>query len=261
MKERFEDYIKVTLKSIGEGERQEKYRQKMLDTLVDYAQECKIKGMDNSELIYTTSIEKLGDILEKYTEMEERKEENIKKIKKIGISFIIGLVVILSTILAYIIVSAVTKSWDKTWLILVGGVFATIITATIFISISFVKKQQWIPIRIFAAVDIALIFTLVFLCFIMLTDTPKSFVLFIIMTIMISGVDTAIAYGINSKTRLIDLIVFIQTATALEYVMLGILKMVSWHPYWIIPVVGAFINMVIVSIVLYMKYKNKKEKQ
>lgn len=259
MKERFENYIDEQLKEI-KGENKQAFKAKMIEKMTDYAQECKIKGMTDEELIFTYCIENVGDLQEKYLKTMEIKEQKAMAGRKTGIGIITFLSIIFAAVVAYLSVSFATKEWGITWLIIVGGVVAAVIASTIITVIGLAKKQQWIPIRIFIAIDVILVFVLVYLCLLMLTTIPKTYVLFLIMTVMVSGIDTAIAVGVNSKTRLISLLAFIQLATALEYVMLGILKMAPWHPYWLIPVGGLFINLIIIAVAIYFHFKNKKDK-
>lgn len=190
------------------------------------------------------------------------KEKLKAVIKKITIPAITSLAILLVTVICYLAVSFITSKWDISWLIIVGGVFLSVIVSICFLITSLAKKGKYIIPRIGIAIMIVLVFTFVFLAVLMLTEITKVWILFLIMAIAIVGADTVFAYWTDAKTRVLSLIIFIQVSTALEYVILALVGILSWHPYWFIPVIGAVINMVIIGFKLkFIFIKPKKTEQ
>ena len=125
MKERFKRYLEQQFRAIRPTMAAMEYREKMLRKLMDRAQELRIKGMDDEDLIYDMCIDELGDFgatLAAFDE-EEHKVANAKRNAVLGA--VCGVGAALALVVVYLIVSfLVPGSWGLTWLILVGGAFA-----------------------------------------------------------------------------------------------------------------------------------------
>lgn len=187
-------------------------------------------------------------------------QENTKSaIKKFSLYTIITFAVVLAITIVYLAVSFATKEWGSTWLIMVGGIMIAIITLSIFIITKFMKKKMYIIPRICIAISIALSFTIVFLCITKLTDVSNAWILYLIMVIALVGADTVLAYWTNSKTRIVNLLLFILVAASLEYVIFSLVGLLTWHPYWVIPVAGLLIDIAIIVVKLREKPKNDNE--
>ena len=61
MKERFKTYLEEQFRQIAPTKAAMEYRISMLTKMTDRAQELKIKGMTDDELIYNTVVGELGD--------------------------------------------------------------------------------------------------------------------------------------------------------------------------------------------------------
>jgi magnesium-transporting ATPase (P-type) len=177
------------------------------------------------------------------------KSENPQK--KLSLPIIISLAIILASLIAYLAVSFASGRWDASWLIILGGVVVSVIVYGGFLIAKFSKQGKHLVPRLSLAISIILAFVLIFLCLITLIEVQKVWILFLIMAIAITGADTVYSYWVNAKDRLVSLVIFILIAFCLEYVVLALVELLSWHPYWIIPVVGVIIAIVIVAL----KYK------
>ena len=125
MKERFKRYLEQQFRAIRPTLAAAEYREKMLKQLMDRAQELRIKGMDDEDLIYDMCIDELGDFgatLAAFDE-QEHKVANAKRNALLGA--VCGVGAVLALVVIYLIVSfLVPNSWGLTWLILEGGAFA-----------------------------------------------------------------------------------------------------------------------------------------
>lgn len=183
-------------------------------------------------------------------------------IKKYRLPIIIASAIFLAAIISYLAVSLALKNWDKSYLILIGGATLAVIVFGGFLISDYTKQGKFLIPRISIAVSITLVFVLIYLCITILVDVNKAWIMFLIMVIALVGADTVYAYWVSSKTRLVNLLIFILVASALEYTVLVLVELLKWRPYWIIPLVGLLIDVAIVAL----KYKdifmkpNKEEK-
>lgn len=178
--------------------------------------------------------------------------------KKYLLPTVIASAIILLAAIAYLIVSLITKKWDTSYLILVGGIFAAIILFGGFLIAAYLKKGKEVIPRLSIAGSLILIFVFIYLCITVLTKVNMAWIMFLIMIIALIGADTVFAYWVNSKTRLINLIVFIFVASVLEYVVLSLVELLTWHPYWVIPLVGVLIDTAIIVISIIKRQAKTK---
>lgn len=142
MKERFKRYLEREFRAIRPTLAAAEYREKVLKQLMDRAQELRIKGIDDEDLIYDMCIDELGDFratLEQFDE-QEHKVANAKRNAVLGAVCAVGAV--LAFVIVYLVVSFVTSAWALTWLILVGGAFIGVIAAAIIMLVKFGKAKN-----------------------------------------------------------------------------------------------------------------------
>ncbi|MBR2486056.1 MAG: hypothetical protein IKB54_06950, partial [Clostridia bacterium] len=124
MKERFKAYLEEQFRTIRPTAAAMKYREQTLVELLERAQELKIKGIDDEELVYLTCIDELGDFKATLKEFDEKEVEVKATKRKIGVGAVLSLALILILTVTYLVVGFVTHLWHPTWLIMVGGLFA-----------------------------------------------------------------------------------------------------------------------------------------
>ena len=258
MIDRFKRYLEREFKAIKPTQAAMEYREEMLTDLLEKEQDLRIKGMTDDELIYDMCIDSLGDVRQKLIDFENRnvKVKNTKRKVLIGIAIAIFSVLVLVS--AYLVVSfAVPNAWAKSWLILVGGIFAGIGGIAIYLSVLFAKKKKYLPIRALVAVCIVLLSVFVFLVLQILFGFNKSWLTFLVMVVFILGVDAVISDITGSKLRYVSYMIFIEVFAIMLYLILG-LTMGLWHPEWIIIIAGLVADALFITIVAVVKNKKKK---
>ena len=258
MIDRFKRYLEREFKAIKPTQAAMEYREEMLTDLLEKEQDLRIKGMTDDELIYDMCIDSLGDVRQKLIDFENRnvKVKNTKRKVLIGIAIAIFSVLVLVS--AYLVVSfAVPNAWAKSWLILVGGIFAGIGGIAIYLSVLFAKKKKYVPIRALVAVCIVLLSVFVFLVLQILFGFNKSWLTFLVMVVFILGVDAVISDITGSKLRYVSYMIFIEVFAIMLYLILG-LTMGLWHPEWIIIIAGLVADALFITIVAVVKNKKKK---
>ena len=264
MKERFKRYLEQQFRAIRPTMAAMEYREKMLRKLMDRAQELRIKGMDDEDLIYDMCIDELGDFgatLAAFDE-EEHKVANAKRNAVLGA--VCGVGAALALVVVYLIVSfLVPGSWGLTWLILVGGAFAAVIAVAVVLLVKFGKNKKYIPMRLMPVVVIVLLCVYLFLLLQLVAKVDMAWLVFLAMVIMIAAFDAVLAFITEFKFRWVELPVAIEIVCVMLYVILGIvLGSVFWHPGWLLCLGGvvAAIAETIAIIATRNSKKDKKEK-
>lgn len=264
MKERFKRYLEQQFRAIRPTLAAAEYREKMLKQLMDRAQELRIKGMDDEDLIYDICIEELGDFgatLAAFDE-QEHKVANTKRNAVLGA--VCGVGAALALVIVYLIVSLlVPNSWGLTWLILVGGAFAAVIAVAVVLLVKFGKAKKYIAMRLMPPVVIVLLCVYLFLLLQLVGAVPMAWLVFLAMVIMIAAFDGVLAFITEFKFRWIELPIVIEIVCVMVYVIVGIVVPSGfWHPGWLLCLGGvvAAIAEAIVLIATRNVKKDKKEK-
>ncbi len=257
---KFKRYLEKEFRAIAPTQEAMDYREEILGTLLDKANELRVKGMTDEDLIFEVCIESLGDFSATLVEFESRREQLKKKAMGVGAVILSVLGAVLLLTIGYLAVSFVTKAWDKTWVIEVSGVLLGVIGGSILLMAKLGKAKKYLPLRLVAMVAETLIVVIAYLNVIVWTNINYSYFAFVALPIVLALVDMIISYLSGSKLTILSAIVFIQLALTLSYVMLGVAGVVAWGTFWLMPVFGAFVNIcIVVTYFMINKKKNKTE--
>lgn len=258
MKEKFKKYLEEQFRSIRPTYAAMQFREETLQNLLDRAQELKIKGIDDEELVYLTCIDELGDFQATLKEFDEREVKTDSVKRKVSLGAVIAVAVAAVLTLTYLIVGFAANVWHPTWLIMVGGVFAGIITAMGFVVPKLVKNKKYIILRAMVAVTEILVSVFVYLVLQLVVGLADSWMTFLAMVALIFGVDTAIAFVTANKFKFIELPIFVEIFFVMLYVILGIVG-VAWHPTWLLCLVGVLFA--IGELIAFVAIRNKKNEE
>ena len=244
MKERFKKYLEEHFRKIAPTQAAMEYRKALLRQLLDREQELRIKGVSDDNLIYDMAISELGDIDQTLEQFEKRQIKSGEVKRKISAA----------SICAAAIVALLT--------IVVGGVFAGVSVLLSYGAVKFAKKKKYVPVRIFVAICEVLLTVFVFLLLRLVFKIEGAWMSFLAMPVVLLGVDTAIAFGTNSKIKWFELPVFVEIFGVMLYVILGLTVNGVWHPGWLLCLLGVVCALVelIVFVIKKAKAKNKKER-
>lgn len=258
LNERFKRYLEKEFRYIAPSKEAMDYRLEVFANLTDRAHELKIKGMTDENAIYNICIECLGDFKSTLKDFESRISSLKKAAPKIGATMSLTICFLLFMTILYLVVSFATRSWNKTWLIFVGGVFiglSTILAAQI---IKGVKNRKAYKIRLSSVAIIIMMFVFTYLFALVFFDIKYDWMLFLLMVIAALIVDTGIAFLFNCKGRVVMLMLTIIVSASLIYVMLGIYGAIEWNPNWLIPVTAALVDAGILTFTLN-RYAKKNQ--
>lgn len=264
MKERFKTYLEEQFRQIAPTKAAMEYRISMLTKMMDRAQELKIKGMTDDELIYNTVVGELGDFASTLRGYENQavKKELSRRVATLGA--LLAAAFIAALVLCYLIVGFVTKLWHPAWLIIVGGALIGIDGIMIMFAVRFAKKKSYLPLRAMVAGAISVTSVVLYLFLQLVGNISGSYLVFLAMVAVILGADTLLAFISGSKLKWIELPVFIEIFCVMLYVILGISLMWSgkniWHPTWIICLGGVVVALT-EGIVILAERANEKKKE
>lgn len=256
---RFKHYLEREFRYVEDCQESRDYREEVLGTLLDRAEECKSRGMTDEEEIFCYCIDSLGDFRSTLTAFQSKIAKAKKFALKASSRLLIGACILFGFVIGYLIISFATEAWDKTWLVLLGGIFAFVIVMLTTHAIRDLSRRSWILIRIASQVIIVLGCVFTFLCMLLIRPEGQNIVweIFLIMVILMSGAETLISFIARRKIAFFEVQVFILLLTSLVYVIIGV-NLGLWHPYWLIIVLGAGIDMFITTIYLYFIVKRNE---
>ena len=260
MKERFKRYLEQQFRAIRPTLAAAEYREKMLKQLMDRAQELRIKGMDDEDLIYDMCIDELGDFgatLAAFDE-QEHKVANAKRNALLGA--VCGVGAVLALVVIYLIVSfLVPNSWGLTWLILVGGAFAGVIAFSVVLLVKFGKAKKYIAMRLMPPVIIVLLCVYLFLLLQLVAGVERAWLTFLVMVMMIAVFDGVMAFITDFKFRWIELPIVIEVFCVMLYVIIGIAAgSAFWHPGWLL-CLGGVVAAIAEAIAIIANRNSKKD--
>ena len=260
MKERFKRYLEQQFRAIRPTLAAAEYREKMLKQLMDRAQELRIKGMDDEDLIYDMCIDELGDFgatLAAFDE-QEHKVANAKRNALLGA--VCGVGAVLALVVIYLIVSfLVPNSWGLTWLILVGGAFAGVIAFSVVLLVKFGKAKKYIAMRLMPPVIIVLLCVYLFLLLQLVAGVEMAWLTFLVMVMMIAVFDGVMAFVTDFKFRWIELPIVIEVFCVMLYVIIGIAAGAAfWHPGWLL-CLGGVVAAIAEAIAIIANRNSKKD--
>ena len=260
MKDRFKRYLEQQFRAIRPTLAAAEYREKMLKQLMDRAQELRIKGMDDDDLIYDMCIDELGDFgatLAAFDE-QEHKVANAKRNALLGA--VCGVGAVLALVVIYLIVSfLVPNSWGLTWLILVGGAFAGVIAFSVVLLVKFGKAKKYIAMRLMPPVIIVLLCVYLFLLLQLVAEVEMAWLTFLVMVMMIAVFDGVMAFITDFKFRWIELPIVIEVFCVMLYVIIGIAAGAAfWHPGWLL-CLGGVVAAIAEAIAIIANRNSKKD--
>lgn len=254
----FIDYIEKSCKSLADNRMTFLYKRSTLDRMNERADEVSRSGLKDEAVIRDLIIDEFGDLVEAYPLfVKEQKRKNRAHFMKYA--FPIGGLIFLVLIFAcYFTVSDLTGAWDKSWLIIVGGIFLMII-----FYLSFAIKKLCTMRRVFHPVARVIIAgcVMLFTVFVFLFSLMMSEDRIITWPILPSGValallcDLIFAYVTGQKFRTISFFVYMPAVAAMLYIVLAAYGVVTWAGGW--PVVFAGLAADLIYIVAVLAYNMK----
>ncbi|MCM1365293.1 MAG: hypothetical protein NC122_00830 [Faecalibacterium sp.] len=207
-------------------------------------------GLTDMKAVEAIVIGEHPDIKQEFINYKSKIDSKEKAVQKGKLGSSLAVMGILLLVVVYIAVSFFTKSWGKTWLILVGGILIAVccgLVAGIKKSVS--KEKPNIPaarLMSFAAIMIFCVFA--FLVGLILFSAVKSYIIFILGVAVALSADAAIASVAKSKIAFASLLVEIPAICALVYVAIGLFVPSVWATGWLIILLGLVVDIALLAV-------------
>lgn len=268
MKEKFKQYLEEQFRHIAPTKAAMEFRKQLLVEMLDREQELRIKGISDETLLLKLVIEDLGDMPKRLEDFETGKEREANAKRKAAVISGVSAGAAAIVALIYVIIGVTTSVWHPTWLIILGSAFLGLTVLFGIISAKSIKAKKYWVFRSLVAAAIVMFVVFLFLILQLVLKIDKgSFLIFLAMVPVIVGVDTVIAFIVDSKVRWIELPIFIEALGVMLYIILGISLGYSginiWHPGWLMCLMGVVVAIVeaIIFLIMYSKKREKVEKE
>lgn len=148
---------------------------------------------------------------------------------------------------AYLGVSFLTHAWRESWLIIIGFVTVWVDTVGVLLAVEIAAKRRLFhPIaRVLLGLSVMMTTTLVYLVGLMLFAIPRFWVVFPAGVFVMYCVDALFARLTGQKLRIINYLIYIPAAAPMVYVVLAGLRLIPWHPGWLIVPLAAALDVVL----------------
>ena len=257
------DYIETSCSDLKDNNTTYRYKKKVLDQMLTRADEVIHSGLKDEKVMLDLLADEVGDLKDGYkTFLDEEKKNRRKKLMKIGFP-VGGLVTLLAILAAFFIVSDITGAWNKTWLIIVGGIFSMII---FFLSFAIRKlcsmRRIFQPFaRVLLAMCVMLVTVFAFLFCLMMFPSLTVWPILPAGVSLMFIADLILAFATKQKFRTISLLVYLPAIAAMFYIVFAGYSIVTWSAGWIIILLGLVADIIYIFSVLMsnMKYFTYKQ--
>ncbi len=259
MTERFKQYLEQEFRAIPPTKAAMDFRKATLIRLEECVQDARIKGMTDEDALYQHAIDSLGDfqatLIQFDKELNERPKRNLRRLAVTGVSIF----TVLAIVALYLVTSLLHLiPWRTSWLILVGPIFTAIIGVLAINGLNIASRKSYVVPRVFLAISTVLASTFIFLVLLMITELPYVWFTFLVMAILLFLFDNVVAFVTKSKLAIVESQATLVITASLLYVMLGVAKVMPWHPGWLLPALSAIVALGSL-VTLAVHYANKKK--
>lgn len=259
MYRKFCKYLDKDFRFLPQTQQVRDFKEELLGTLMDKDSELVQKGITDEDERFRLCIE----VIEGYQGALKELRGNPKLVaaaKKGALASLVWMCYMLVVVGAFLAVSFIFKDvWAKSWLIIVDGMFLGLIGWLTVASIKFFKSGKIALSRALLVPAETLLATGAFLTVsVLLNLWHPMWLVFLALPVLIMAVDllTALMGGKSKKGILVlSLAAFITVAAVMAYLILAILMVIPWHPFWLIILGGVALSAIIVTVYFATKRK------
>ena len=262
----FIEYIETSCAKLPDNHITYLFKKKILDEMTDRANEMTHAGLRDEKVLADLMADEYPDLPAQYKvwSKEYKKKKHAKTMRLVmGIG---GVIFFIAMFIAYFEVSKATGEWDKTWLIIVGGIFAMIIFYTSFgIKRICHMRRVFHPIaRFLIAVCVMLFSVFAFLFVLIMFDLPATWPLIMVGVILMLLADIVFAFATKQKFRTVSTFVYMPVISTMLYIILAAYGVISWITGWPVILLGLLVDLIgIISIAIgnakYFMYKKEDD--
>ncbi len=261
MTERFKKYLEEQFRAIPPTRSAMEFRKQTLQQLEEYAQDCRIKGMDNDEAIYKVCIASLGDFQKTLEEFQLGLQEKPKRLSR-GFRILSVAVSSVAIVLALYLALSITGvvAWRTSWLILFGAVVVGAVAPLALLFVKSLKDGRSVTPRLTGSAILTLLLVFAYLVAHMCFAKPVyDWYCFLVIPVAIAWLNVIVAYIAKNKSAVLETIASTFLTAVMLYVMLGVATIMPWHPGWLL-VAGSAILAIAVVIIYVASLRKERAK-
>lgn len=247
---KYTDYVDKELSVYADSKNLYLFKKELLAEMAERANEIIATGIDDEKVLNDLVISEYGDIDKRFTKFVKDKKDKKKAIlnSRIIIVGVLGFVLAITTL--YLCVSFATKAWSKSWLIMLFGVVAGALGATVVISKKMEKKLGKFNLvqRLLSVADVFLVAVFLFLALKVVFLVEKAWLMLVAAVVVALIADIVMAFKAKEKTAVLNVLVYIPVIATILYVLMALVGVISWHPGWLLVVVSVMVDIVIIMI-------------
>lgn len=256
MYKRFEAFLNAEFKGLPKTKEVIDFRDELLGTLIERAEDYKNNGISDEDKIYEMCIVSINGFKGILKELRG-KPILIKEAKKAANIFLYFAIYLFIVAGAYLGVSFTLGNWDKTWLVFIASNFPAIIIMLSFLADKSYKKGRFLlgrafilPISILLVVGVYLFVSVL----LNMWSTSWLILLGIFPLVLLTDIIAAL-FGGRNRFLIFELIAIITLISVIAYLALAILSIIAWHPFWLIVMGGVILSAIVLAI--YLKVKTR----
>lgn len=254
------DYINDSFASLPDSGRAYRYKQMLINEVTERANEITHAGITDENVIEDLIISEHSDIKSEFEEAEKEYKHK-KKVKQSFLMNIIGsCIYFLLVVTVFLLIGFISGMWNKCWLILINGVSLYIAYLCIFFIVNL--KNKPLLIREFTRILLYLcIFAFalpVFTTLQVLFSVPASWLVFIFAVMAGFIADSIYVSKIGDRFASIFQILYITPFFTMIYIVLSGMRIIEWHPGWIIIPLSLVFVLMAIYIRLRIYYRDKE---
>lgn len=257
--ERFINYIETQLKDIDGGNDLHLFKRRTLDEMKARAAEVRTRGLSDETVIEDLIISEYSDLPTSYKAFASVAKQKRTTKRRLITNSVGSVVYILTLLVCYLYLSFTTQNWEKTWVLMVGGVLVwTVYILSLFI-VRITKMRQIFHIiaRVMLAGCVMILSTVVFISSLEFFRFEGYWSIFIVGVAVLLAADAIYLTITKKKLVLFSYLLYIPFEGAMMYVILGALGIVAWNKGWLLVILSVIID---AAIILFSLVKNSIEK-
>lgn len=262
----FIEYIETSCAGLPDNHITYLFKKQILDEMTDRANEMTHAGLRDEKVLADLMADEYPDLPAQYKvwSKEYKKKKLAKTLRLVmGIG---GVIFFIAMFIAYFEVSKATGAWDKTWLIIVGGIFAMIIFYISFLIKRICRMRRLFhPIaRILLAGCVMLFTVFMFLFWLMMIPELTFWPILMAGIILMLLADIAFAFATKQKFRTVTAFVYMPVISTMLYIILAAYNVIGWVTGWPVILLGLLADLIgIICIAVgnakYFMYKKEDD--
>lgn len=238
-----------------------KFKRETIDDMTKRANELTARGLKDNDVISDLIIDEYSGIVDDYQKYEyEKRQKEFRK--KFAIGNVIGSIVyIITLIVCFLGIGFATHIWSPTWVIIVDGILLWVsYLLTIGVArIIEMKRIFHIIARIMLGMDIVVMAVSVFIFMMAVLHIPNSWVVILGGILAMFLADAVFATVTRQKLAIISWLAYIPAMSAMLYIILAGLSVVSWVGGWVLIPLSLIIDLIIIIVAVRVNTGYKEE--